>query len=179
MADLEGKLFDNPTKPETPTTNNLPLPYPYPKTPPGSFPFLMLRIHKLSFHTFDGKEDPLPWLNRCEQFFKGQNMPETEEVWYASYHLTGGTQWWYMHLMQYKAVMDWAYFTCCINERFVPPTQRNPLGELASLHKTDTIDDYTEHFLAHVAHTRTLDEQQQVNIYTTGLLEPLKTDVEL
>jgi hypothetical protein len=30
-----------------------------------------------------------------------------------------------------------------------------------------------------VACARPLDEQQQVNIYTAGLLEPLNTDVEL
>jgi hypothetical protein len=60
-----------------------------------------------------------------------------------------------------------------------PPTRRNPLGELTSLCKTGTVDDYTKHFLAHVARAGTLDEQQQVNIYTAGLLEQLKNDVEL
>lgn len=29
------------------------------------------RYHKLSFPTFDGTEDPLGWLNRCEHFFSG------------------------------------------------------------------------------------------------------------
>ena len=73
---------------------------------------------------------------------------------------------------------DWAYFARCVNERFGPPTRRNALGELASLRKTGMIDDYTEHFLAHVACVGPLDEQQ-VNIYTAGLLEALKMDVEL
>jgi hypothetical protein len=59
------------------------------------------------------------------------------------------------------------------------PTRHNPLGELVSLCKTSTVDDYTECFLAHVARARALDEQQQVNIYTVGLLKPLKTYVEL
>ena len=59
------------------------------------------------------------------------------------------------------------------------PTQLNPLGELVSLHKTGTVDDYTERFLVHVTYVRTLNEQQQVNIYIAGLLEPLKTNVEL
>jgi hypothetical protein len=27
------------------------------------------RFHKLEFPTYDGESDPLPWLNRCEQFF--------------------------------------------------------------------------------------------------------------
>jgi len=49
------------------------------------------RVH-LEFPTFDGKEDPLPWLNRCETFFRGQNTPERRRVWYAAMHLTGTAQ---------------------------------------------------------------------------------------
>ena len=28
------------------------------------------RFYKLSFPTFDGREDPVGWLNRCEHFFR-------------------------------------------------------------------------------------------------------------
>jgi hypothetical protein len=161
---LEHKLFD--VFKEAPEANG----------PPQH---LHPRPHKLSFPTYDGKEDPLPWINRCEQFFRGQMTPEHDQVWYASYHLTGTAQQWYMRLTQDKVVTDWAYFARCVNERFGPPTRRNPLGELAALRKTGTVDDYMERFLALVARAGTLDERQQVNIYTAGLLEPLKTDVEL
>ena len=46
-----------------------------PPVPPG-VPHLadttgVPRYHKLDFPTYDGKEDPLGWLNRCEQFFWG------------------------------------------------------------------------------------------------------------
>jgi hypothetical protein len=30
------------------------------------------RYFKLNFPRFDGKEDPLPWLSRCEQYFRAQ-----------------------------------------------------------------------------------------------------------
>ena len=43
------------------------------------------RIHKLSFPTYDGKEDPLPWINRCEQFFRGQKTRRTIK---SGMHLT-------------------------------------------------------------------------------------------
>lgn len=29
------------------------------------------RFHRLEFPTYDGKEDPLGWLQRCDQFFRG------------------------------------------------------------------------------------------------------------
>jgi hypothetical protein len=63
-----------------------------------------------------------------------------------------------MRLSQDNDVTDWAYFTQCINERFGPPTRHNPLGELASLRKTSTVNDYTECFSAHVARVSYLDE---------------------
>ena len=56
-----------------------------------------------------------------------------------------------MCLTQDKVVTDWAFFAHCVNEHFGSPTRRNPLGELASLRKTGTVDDYTERFLAHAA----------------------------
>jgi len=50
------------------------------------------KYHKLTFATYDGKEDPLGWLNKCEQFFRGQMTREVDKVWLASYHLTGVAQ---------------------------------------------------------------------------------------
>lgn len=54
-------------------------PYPHPSTAHGSFPVLQPRIHKMSLPTFDGKEDPLSWLNHCKQFFKGQKTQKTSK----------------------------------------------------------------------------------------------------
>jgi hypothetical protein len=42
-----------------------------------------------------------------------------------------------------------------------------------------TIDEYTKRFLAHVEGVGALDEQQEASIYTSGLLGPLKMDMEL
>jgi hypothetical protein len=53
-----------------------------------------------------------------------------------------------MRLSQDNDMTDWAYFAKCVNERFGPPTRCNPLGELASLRKTGTVDENTERFLA-------------------------------
>jgi hypothetical protein len=80
---LEAKLFykDEP-KPKIPSGGALP-------AAPRAFPALEIQPHKLAFATYDGKEDPLPWLNRCEQFFKGQRTLDSEKTWYASYHLIG------------------------------------------------------------------------------------------
>jgi hypothetical protein len=44
------------------------------------------RFHKLDFPMFDGGGDPLPFLNRCEHYFRGQRTLEEERVWLAAFH---------------------------------------------------------------------------------------------
>lgn len=66
------------------------------------------RSHKLSFPTFDGKDDdPLGWLSHCEQFFRGQQTPESEKVWFASFHLTSSVQLWYFQLECDEGDISW------------------------------------------------------------------------
>lgn len=90
------------------------------------------RFHKLDFLTFDGKDDPLPWVSRCERFFRGQRTME-EKVWLASYHLTGSAQTWFCRLEREEGTPSWHRFTDLVNIRFSPPLRHNPLGELVQL----------------------------------------------
>ena len=53
---------------------------PLPHIPPEPEGPVVLRYHKLSFPTYDGKEDPLGWLNRCDQFFHIQRTPDGDKV---------------------------------------------------------------------------------------------------
>lgn len=48
----------------------------------------MPKFHKLEFLIYDGKEDPLPWLTRVEQFLQGHGTIDDEKTWLASYHQT-------------------------------------------------------------------------------------------
>lgn len=90
--ELEDNLFDTKAPPK-------PLqPPPQPEDQPGFLSTIKPRTHKLDFPTFDGKEDPLPWINRYEQFFRGQKTLASERVWCASYHLMESAQQWYMRL---------------------------------------------------------------------------------
>jgi hypothetical protein len=51
--------------------------------------------YKLSFPIYDGKDDPLGWLNKCDPFFRAQRTHEGDKVWLASFHLMGTAQQWY------------------------------------------------------------------------------------
>jgi hypothetical protein len=58
------------------------------------------RFYKLEFPTYDDLDDPLNWLNHCEQFFSGQQTPPADYMWLAAYHLCGAAQTWYFTLVQ-------------------------------------------------------------------------------
>src|SRR6185436_5904687 len=106
------------------------------------------RFHKLEFPSFDGTSDPLPFLNRCEHYFRGQRTLEEEQVWLAAFHLHGTAQQWYMRLERDEGVPSWRRFSTLLDMRFGPPLQSNPLGELAACRCSSTVADYQDRFLA-------------------------------
>jgi hypothetical protein len=54
------------------------------------------KFQKLDFPKYDGKSDPLIFINRCESYFHQQRIIEEEKVWMASYNLEDGAQMWYI-----------------------------------------------------------------------------------
>lgn len=137
------------------------------------------RYHKLDFPKFDGHGDPLPFLNRCEQFFRGQRTPEDDKLWLASYHHLDGAQQWYTRLEQDHGAPSWRRFSDLLNLSYGPPLRSAPLGELAACRRTTTVDDYSERFLDLLARAGYLSEDPQVQLYTVGLQEPLSLDVQM
>jgi hypothetical protein len=134
----------------------------------------------LLFPTYDGANNPLPWLNRCEQFFRIQDTQDTGKVFLASFYITGDAAQWYAVVERNRgSAPTWEEFVKLVNQRFGPPLSGNALGELIQLHRESTVAEYQSQFLALVSRCKGLIEKHQVDIFTTGLDNPLKTDVEL
>jgi hypothetical protein len=49
-------------------------------------------FQKMDFPRYDGKSDPLIFINRCESYFHQHRIMEEEKVWIASYNLENGAQ---------------------------------------------------------------------------------------
>jgi hypothetical protein len=98
--------------------------------------------HKLLFPTYDGTEDPLPWLNRCEQFFRIQSTEEASKVFLAAFYMTGDAAQWYALVERNHGTPDWAAFVKLVNQRFGPPLRGNMLDELIQLKRETTFADY-------------------------------------
>lgn len=86
---------------------------------------------------------------------------------------------WYYRLEKNRGVPTWPAFVEGVNKRFGPLVRSNPLGELTHLRRTGSVDSYQEQFLKLPARCEGVTEQQQIDIFTTGLLQPMSIDVEL
>ncbi|XP_073362850.1 uncharacterized protein [Aegilops tauschii subsp. strangulata] len=137
------------------------------------------RFQKMDFPKFDGKSDPLAFINRCESFFHQQRIAEEEKVWMASYNLEGTAQLWYMQVQRDEGTPPWRRFTELLNLRFGPPLRANPLGELMACKRTTSVVDFQERFEALLPRAGFLSETQKVQIFTAGLQPPLSLDVEI
>jgi hypothetical protein len=51
----------------------------------------------MDFPRYDGKADPLLFINRCESYFYQQRIME-EKVWMASYNLEEGARMWFIQV---------------------------------------------------------------------------------
>ena len=64
-------------------------------------------------------------------------------------------------------------------QRFGPPLSTNHLSDLARLPFTSTVDAYMEAFQARATHAGRLSPSQKAKLFTGGLPEHIRIDVEL
>jgi hypothetical protein len=73
----------------------------------------------------------------------------------------------------------WPQFIQLVNACFGPPLMGSPISELAMLRRKGSVDNYNTWFMALSCHDPSLTEHQQIQLYVTGLGNPLHTDVAL
>jgi hypothetical protein len=137
------------------------------------------RFQKMDFPRYDGKSNPLIFVNRCESYFHQQRIMEEEKVWIASYNLEDGAQLWYIQVQSDEGTPSWRRFKELINLCYGPPLRSAPLLELADCRRTGTVEEYQDRFQALLPRAGHLDEAQRVQLFTGGLLPPLSLDVRV
>jgi hypothetical protein len=137
------------------------------------------RYYKLSFPTFDGREDPLGWLHRCEHFFRAQRTGEVGKVGLASFHMTGAAQQWYYMLERDEGMPTWPHFKALSQQCFGPAMGVNHLADLARIPFWSSVDEYIESFQTRLAHAGYMTPEQRTHLFTGGLPDHIRIDVEL
>ncbi|XP_015630184.1 uncharacterized protein [Oryza sativa Japonica Group] len=137
------------------------------------------RFQKMDFPRYDGKSDPLTFLNWCESYFHQQRIMDEEKVWMASYNLEDGAQLWYMQVQADEGKPSWRRFRELLVLRYGPPLRSAPLFELADCRRTTTVEDYQDHFQALLPRAGRLTKAQRVQLFTGGLLPPLSLKVQM
>ena len=74
---------------------------------------------------------------------------------------------------------SWEVFWDLCNARFGPSIRSNPLGELRMLRQTGSVADYQSRFLALLSRADPLMDRQEQQLFTSGLLDEIRVDVEL
>jgi hypothetical protein len=80
----------------------------------------------MDFPWYDGKTDPLIFINRCESYFHRHRIME-EKVWMASYNLKDSAQMWYIQVQQDEGIPSWCRFKDLLHLCYGPPLRFNPL----------------------------------------------------
>jgi hypothetical protein len=138
------------------------------------------RRPNISFPHYDGESDPLPWINKCETYFRGMRTPPDEKVWQASLYLDGvAAEWFYALERVTGGVLTWSRFIEFTHMWFGPPLRTNGMADLKDLRHTGTVEDYQRQFLSILFRCDDMTQLQQAQMFTTGLGELLRTDVEL
>lgn len=65
------------------------------------------------------------------------------------------------------------------NLRFGLPPRANPLGELVNLKQTGTVEEYQRQFQKLLVRASSVGVDQQVDLFTTDLSDPIRWDVEI
>jgi hypothetical protein len=120
------------------------------------------RFQKLDFPHYDGKTDPMLFINKCESYFRQQHTMMEERVWMASYNLEDVAQLWYIQLQEDEGTLPWGRFKELLHLRFGPPLRSALLFEFTECQRTRTVEEYANRFQALLPRMGHLDEAQRV-----------------
>jgi hypothetical protein len=101
---------------------------------------------QLPLHGPQGIGDPLPWLNHCERFFHVRRTPD-DKVVFTAFYLLDDAQMWFHRMELNGGRPSWQQFVQLVNAHFMPPLTDSPIGELAMLRRTDTVDELCKCFI--------------------------------
>jgi hypothetical protein len=88
--------------------------------------------------------------------------PENQRAAFTAFYLLDDAQLWFHRMELNGGRPTWPQLVQLVNARFGPLLTDSPIGELAMLWCTGTVDDYSRCFIALSCRNTTLSEPQQI-----------------
>jgi hypothetical protein len=115
----------------------------------------------------------MPWLNRYERYVHVRRTPENQQVAFATFYLLDDAQLWFHRMEPNGGRPTWTQFVQLVNTRFRSPLTDSQIGKPTMLRRTGSVDEYSKRFIVLSCHDTTLSEPQQIQLFVTGLGDPL------
>nr|GLL41714.1 sodium/hydrogen exchanger 8 isoform X2 [Ipomoea trifida] len=136
-----------------------------------------LRAHRIA------RQQLNDFIGECS-ILSSKNMtlsgtPEADFVSLAAFHLTGVAQLWHFQLEMDEPAMSWPQFKQRCYLRFGPGLRGNSLGNLTRIRQDGrSVEEYSTQFQETLTCTTSVRPDQKVDLFTAGLDEWLRIDVE-
>ena len=131
---------------------------------------------KLDFPRYKGG-DPTSWVYIALQYFHYYQVPKTEKVMQASYHLDEEALVWFQDCEH--------EITCCndfvraVQVRFGPASYDDPMELLIKLKKTHTIAAYKNQFESTSKRIRDLYDMHKLSYFMSGLKDEISLAIKM
>jgi hypothetical protein len=102
-------------------------------------------IPKMNFPKFSGKE-PSIWKDKCEDYFKLLNIPESMWTTAASLHMDGNAESWMQVYKLKEGLGSWQTFIKVVQHKFGAYDYQHAIDEMWDLQQTDTMEEYANAF---------------------------------
>jgi hypothetical protein len=100
-------------------------------------------------------------------------------VAFTTFYLLDDVKLWFHRLELNGGRPTWPQFVQLVNACFGPPLTDSPVSALLMLCHSGSVDDYAKQFMALSCRDTSLTKPLQVQLFITGLGDPLRTDVAL
>ena len=131
---------------------------------------------KMQFPSFEGI-NPGIWKDKCEDYFKLFNLPETMWPTIAAMHMEEKAAKWLKVYKLQSGLGDWTTFIAAVEKKFGSNDYRESLNQLLDLQQHSTLDDYISNFedlqYQLTMHNSALGEM----FFTTQFLKGLKPEL--
>ncbi|XP_035545954.1 uncharacterized protein LOC118348438 [Juglans regia] len=133
---------------------------------------------KLDFPRFRGG-NPSPWIYRANQYFLYHQVPPSQRIFIASFHMDDEALVWFQDASEAGTFLSWEDFIKAVQIRFGSTPYDDPMESLTRLKQVSTVNDYKYEFEILSNRIRGLSEKNKLSCFLSGLRDEIRLPVRM